>query len=165
MKYNIYKSIGFSILSGLIFVACSSNSKKSDEKMQATDTAVTVVTDTVQKMASQNKMEDPGKAVFINTCVVCHQANASGVPGNFPPLDSGSWVGREPTELIKIVLQGLKGEIEVKGEKYKNAMPPQAELTDNEIASVLSYIRSNFGNNFDSITPEMVKKVRAKIKK
>ena len=111
--------------------------------------------------SAKSETEQPGKAVYKKYCLTCHQSNGSGVPGMYPPLSKGSWVGKNPNELIAIILKGLKGEIEVKGETYKNAMPPQTKITDRELANVLTYIRTNFGNNFTPITPDMVKKVRA----
>jgi len=110
------------------------------------------------KMAAK---EHPGKAVYTKYCLVCHQANGSGVPGMFPPLSKGSWVGKDPKELVLIITKGLSGKVEVNGEIYKSAMPPQAQLTDKEIADVLSYIRSDFGNSFKPVDVELVKKVRS----
>jgi len=105
--------------------------------------------------------EHPGKAVYTKYCMVCHQAGGSGVPGMFPPLSKGSWVGKDPKELVLIITKGLSGKVEVNGEVYKSAMPAQAQLTDKEIADVLSYIRSDFGNSFKPVDIELVKKVRS----
>lgn len=105
--------------------------------------------------------EHQGKAVYTKYCLVCHQASGSGVPGMFPPLTKGSWVGKDPKELVLIITKGLSGKVEVNGEVYKSAMPPQAQLTDKEIADVLSYIRSDFGNSFKPVDAEFVKKVRS----
>jgi mono/diheme cytochrome c family protein len=103
----------------------------------------------------------PGKAVFSKYCLTCHQSDGTGVPNMHPPLTPGSWVGKDPAELIAIMMKGLSGKIEVNGEVYKNYMPSHAQLTDEELADVLSYIRSSFGNNFSAVTPEMVRKVRS----
>ena len=77
-----------------------------------------------------------------------------------PPLTQGSWISKSPDELIPLILKGLKGEIEVNGESYKSAMPPQTKITDQELALVLTYVRSNFGNHFEPVTPDRVKKVK-----
>jgi len=111
--------------------------------------------------ANMAAKEHPGKAVYTKYCLVCHQASGSGVPGMFPPLSKGSWVGKDPKELVLIITKGLSGKVEVNGEIYKSAMPPQAQLTDKEIADVLSYIRSDFGNSFKPVDVELVKKVRS----
>jgi hypothetical protein len=57
------------------------------------------------------------------------------------------------------------GPITVKGKQYNMAMPPNALMTDTEIASVLTYVRSNFGNKADAITAEMVKEQRGEVGK
>jgi mono/diheme cytochrome c family protein len=131
-------------------------------------TKVTVVgseqrTDEIKKNLPAQTVEKvhPGKEVYTKYCLTCHQADGSGVPNMHPPLTTGSWVGKEPAELIAIMMKGLTGKIEVNGEVYKNFMPSHAQLTDEEIANVLSYIRSSFGNDFTSLTPEMVKKIRS----
>lgn len=146
-----------------ILTGCNHTSKNNVTGAVSENADTTILeTKTVVQQAS---VASPGKAAFTKYCVVCHQINASGVPGTFPPLAKGSWTDKAPEELIAIVLKGLKGEITVNGETYKNEMPPQSQLTDEEVANVLSYIRSNFGNQFDSVSPEMVKKVRLTLKK
>ena len=163
MKININKTIyGILFISGGILAGCH-NTSKINATPAGTETADTTSGDTVARI-QQTTTGNPGKAVFTQYCMACHQANASGVPNTFPPLNTGSWAGKNPDELITIVLKGLKGHIDVNGESYKNVMPPQSQLTDKEVADVLSYVRSNFGNNFDSVKPEMVKQVRSKIK-
>ncbi len=107
------------------------------------------------------KKEHPGKAVYEKYCLVCHQADGSGVAGVHPPVGPGSWVGRDSKELIAIMMKGLSGKIEVNGEVYNGFMPSQAHLTDEEMADVLTYIRSSFGNNFEPVDAELVRKVRS----
>ncbi len=102
----------------------------------------------------------PGKSVYMTYCMTCHQKNGEGVPGLNPPLANTDWVNGDKTRLINIVLNGLSGEIEVNGEKYNNVMAAHSFLTDTEIANVLSYIRQDFGNSADPITPEEVAAVR-----
>ena len=78
-----------------------------------------------------------------------------------PPLGPGSWAGKNPTELITLILKGLNGEIEVNDEIYKSTMPPQLKMTDQEMADVLTYVRTSFGNKFNPVTAEMVNTVRS----
>ena len=103
----------------------------------------------------------PGKAVYNKYCMTCHQSDGTGVPNMHPPLGPGSWVGKDPQELVAIMMKGLSGKIEVNGEIYKNFMPSHAKLTDEEIANVLSYVRSSFGNNFEPVDIALVKKIRS----
>lgn len=115
----------------------------------------------LQQKTTVENANHPGWKVYKKYCQTCHQADGSGIANMHPPLTPGSWVGKDPKELIAIMMKGLSGKIEVNGGEYKNYMPSHAQLTDEEIADVLSYVRSSFGNNFDPVTPEMVKKVRS----
>ena len=102
-----------------------------------------------------------GKQVYTQVCVTCHQANGEGMRGVYPPLAGSEWVAKSNETLIKIVLHGLMGEIEVKGTKYNNVMSPWgAVLDDEEMANVLTYIRSSWGNTGGAVTAEEVKVVR-----
>jgi mono/diheme cytochrome c family protein len=94
-------------------------------------------------------------------CASCHQDNGEGVPTLHPPLTPGSWVEKEPKELVALMMKGLSGKIEVNGEIYLEFMPSQANLTDQEIADVLSYIRSSFGNNLSPVYVGLVSKIRS----
>lgn len=115
---------------------------------------------------------DGGRVYNKPTCVSCHQANGLGSPGQFPPLAGSEWVNEaEPGRVIRIVLNGLTGPLELKGQTYNGTMvpwglPPPTGLTDEEIAAVLTYVRQNkdWGNNAPAVTPERVKAVREKIK-
>ena len=99
--------------------------------------------------------------MYEQNCLICHQASGSGVPNLNPPLRGTDWVLGDKTRLINVVLQGLQGQ-EIEGDMYDNAMPAHAFLNDTQIADVLTYIRSNFGNKADAITAEEVKALRAK---
>lgn len=134
--------------------SCQNSEEKKKETLKQQDS------DSQQKTVIEN-VNHPGRSVYKKYCLTCHQADGSGVANMHPPLTPGSWVGKDPNELIAIMMKGLSGKIEVNGEEYKNFMPSHAQLTDEEIADVLSYVRSSFGNNFDPVTPEMVKKVRS----
>jgi mono/diheme cytochrome c family protein len=105
-----------------------------------------------------------GKRLFTANCVACHQATGLGVAGQFPTLVGSEWVLTEgwhgDNHLIGVLLHGLQGAIQVKGETYNGAMPPWKQLKDDQIAAILTYIRSEWGNNESPITAEQVAKVR-----
>ena len=109
-----------------------------------------------------------GKKVFTQTCVICHQATGMGVPGQFPSLVGTEWVLSQDwhgdNHLVKQVLYGMQGPITVKGQPYNNAMAAWNQLSDQQIAAVLTYIRSEWGNSASPITTEFVTKVRADTK-
>jgi mono/diheme cytochrome c family protein len=108
--------------------------------------------------------EHPVKAIYDGLCLNCHQPEGKGLPGVYPPLAESDWVRGAPDRLIKIVLHGLNGPIHVKGEEFKQLAPvpmPPMGLNDQQAADVLSYVRSNFGNNAAPVAPAEVQKVRA----
>jgi mono/diheme cytochrome c family protein len=113
--------------------------------------------------------EDPrsrGRKVFnLPSCVTCHQATGLGTPGTFPPLAGSDWVNeKEPGRIIRAVLNGLQGPITVNGQTFNNTMVAWNTLTDEQIADVISYVRSEWGNKASEVTPEQVAAVRAKLK-
>ncbi|HWU33991.1 MAG TPA: c-type cytochrome [Methylovorus sp.] len=112
--------------------------------------------------APASKAQVSGAAVFTSRCASCHQADGKGVPGAFPPLVASPYVLGEPEVLVKIVLFGLSGEIEVEGARYNGVMPAWAsQLNDEEIAAVASHVRGGLGDNKgDSVPVELVTRIR-----
>jgi mono/diheme cytochrome c family protein/glucose/arabinose dehydrogenase/lysophospholipase L1-like esterase len=109
---------------------------------------------------------DMGAEVFNREghCITCHQPDGKGLPAaQFPPLEGSEWVTGNEERLIKLTLHGLYGPIEVKGQKYPGIVPmtPFKNLSDNEIAAVLTFVRNTFSNKGPVVLPETVKKVRA----
>ena len=105
----------------------------------------------VAEVAAAPAAADPkhGEKVFLGNCAACHQATGAGLPPTFPAL-TGSKVVAGPIDAQ--ITQVLKG---------KNAMPPFAQLSDADIAAVVTYTRNNLGNKVgDAATPEQVKKLR-----
>jgi mono/diheme cytochrome c family protein len=103
-----------------------------------------------------------GAAVFAGTCAVCHQATGKGLPGAFPPLAGSSWVEGRDTTLVQIVLHGVQGTLTVNGTTYNSAMPAfGGQLSDAQIAAVLTYIRSQWGNKTPAVSPTVVSAQRA----
>jgi len=102
-----------------------------------------------------------GVAVYNRTCITCHQANGAGIPGTFPPLAKSDFL-TDKEKVITQIIKGYVGELVVNGVKYNNVMPPQ-QLTDEEIAAVLTYIYSNFGNSGEGVSADDVKAVKAKL--
>jgi mono/diheme cytochrome c family protein len=106
-----------------------------------------------------------GQVVYQKFCLTCHQADGSGVPNLNPPLIQTKWVLGSKAVLIDQVLKGSKGKVEIDGETFHNTMPPLPQLTDRQIADVLTYVRNSFGNKASRVTPAEVKTIRAKTKK
>lgn len=117
-------------------------------------------------LAAETGPADPmvlGKRVFTQNCIVCHQSTGLGIPGQFPPFVDSEWVLSKDwhgdNHLVKIVLYGMQGPVQVKGNTFNNVMPPQ-KLTDEQIAGVLTYIRNSWGNQAPPITVPFVKEIR-----
>ncbi|HEV7612678.1 MAG TPA: c-type cytochrome [Steroidobacteraceae bacterium] len=88
-----------------------------------------------------------GAEVFAARCAACHQSGGTGIPGVFPPLAGSNWVTGPHVAAIRILLHGVQGTLTVNGTAYSGAMPGFAsQLSDEEIAAVLSYVRSQWGN-------------------
>ncbi len=102
-----------------------------------------------------------GATVFAGTCAACHQASGLGSPGLFPPLAGSEYVTGDDERLVKIVLHGLGGPVTVKGATYNGAMPPWQQLSDAELAAVLTYVRSSWGNAGTPVTADEVARERA----
>lgn len=108
------------------------------------------------KSMVQDEVVD-GKAVYTKTCQACHQENGQGVPKAFPPLAKADVLNNNVEGAIDGVIHGRKGELIVNGEKYNTEMAPLGgTLNDAEIAAVLTYVYSQWGNNGSVVTPEMV---------
>ena len=111
-----------------------------------------------------------GKSIYAREgfCGTCHQPDGKGLPASgFPPLTANNWVLGNQDRLIKLVLNGMHGPIEVEGKKYPGQVPMTgfgAMLNDEEIASVVTYVRNSFGNKASAITPAKVKEVRTATK-
>ncbi len=105
-----------------------------------------------------------GQQLF-QRCATCHQAAGQGIPGTFPPLAGSEWATAPDAALpIRVVLKGLQGAVTVKGQRFNSAMPAYGTLqpmSDAEVAAVLTYVRSAWGNTAGAVTPEEVARERA----
>jgi mono/diheme cytochrome c family protein len=101
-----------------------------------------------------------GKQLYGAKCAACHQVTGLGVAGVFPPMVGAEWVLGDEKILANILLHGVNGEMVVKGVTYKGAMPAWKSLSDDELAAVLTYIRSDWGNAAAPIKAETIKNQR-----
>jgi len=98
-----------------------------------------------------------GDQVFAQNCASCHGANGQGQPGAFPPLAGNSYVTGDPKRVILTLLNGLHGAVQVKGVTYNGVMPAwKGTLTPAQIAAVITYIRSAWGNKAPAVTAAQV---------
>lgn len=117
------------------------------------------VAEEIDPVAAQLKL---GKRVYQANCQACHQATGNGVAGQYPPLVGSRWVLENDDRLSALILGGLQGPIEVKGNIYNNVMVAWGPtLSDAQIAAVATYIRQEWGNQGSPLTEEQVAAVRA----
>ncbi len=119
---------------------------------------------------TQMEWYEKGEEIYLQDgyCGTCHQENGKGLAATgYPPLAGAKWVLQSPERLVKLTLKGLYGPIRVKSVDYPGTVPMtpyEGLLDDEEIASVLTYVRNSFGNKASAIKPEFVAKVRKEVK-
>ncbi|NHE58804.1 c-type cytochrome [Cyclobacterium plantarum] len=107
-----------------------------------------------------------GGILYNTYCATCHQRNGEGDNNRFPPLAQSDRVLGEIEPLVASILNGIQGEITVRGKTYNGYMPPHANiLDDHAVASISSYIRNRWGNKASPISPSEVSKIREKVVK
>lgn len=102
-----------------------------------------------------------GLRVFQQNCFLCHQMNGQGIPGTYPPLAKSDYLMADRERAIRIVIEGLVGEIRVNNRRYAGAMQPVL-IPDDQVADVITYVRNSWGNKGDLVTAAEVKAVREK---
>ena len=101
-----------------------------------------------------------GKEVYAKVCLSCHQIDGGGVPRLNPPLIKTDYVLGNKQKLISIVLKGMNDRIPIDDEYYSNNMASHKNLSDQQIADVLTFVRNSFGNKASIVTIAEVKGVR-----
>ena len=112
-----------------------------------------------KELASLADRINSGKEKYMKTCFACHQGEGQGIPQAFPPLANSDYLNADVNRAINIVLHGKSGEITVNGDVYNSVMTAQ-NLTDQEVADVLTFIYNSWGNNKTDVTPDMVAKAK-----
>jgi len=106
--------------------------------------------DDPNKAWTEAELVAKGAAVYAANCAACHQANGKGVPGAFPALEGSKIVNGPDADQIALVLNGKTG----------TAMPSWKQLSDVDIASVITYTRNSWGNKAGDVMPAAVKSAR-----
>jgi nitrite reductase (NO-forming) len=100
-----------------------------------------------------------GERIYTANCVACHQANGEGIALAFPPLAASDYLNADQARAISAVVNGLEGAITVNGATFNGVMPA-LRLTDDDVANVLTYVYSEWGNSGAVVLPEEVEAVR-----
>ena len=118
--------------------------------------ALNLTSEQLEEARMERKLAS-GLKVYEAKCIACHQSTGLGQEGQYPPLKNSKWALGDAGIISKIVLKGLKGEIQVLGKTYGTAIPmPAQPLNDREIADVVTYVRKTWDNNASEVTKEQV---------
>ncbi len=101
-----------------------------------------------------------GRDLFAVSCAACHQLTGFGMEGLAPPLAESEWVLGSPERLTRILLHGVRGPLNVKGKVWDMEMPGLGIFDDEQLASLLTYIRREWEHGATPINAATVKKVR-----
>jgi mono/diheme cytochrome c family protein len=109
--------------------------------------------------AEEHARFDKGRVLYESTCVQCHFASGLGQTGQAPPLRGSAWVLGADARSARILLQGLRGPVELDGERWDAEMP-SVSFSDEDIAAILTYIRREWGHGADPVLPATIARVR-----
>jgi mono/diheme cytochrome c family protein len=127
--------------------------------------ATAAMLDSYQPKSGAAAAAAQGKKVYEQVCGLCHGVDGLGKPGQAPPLAGSEWViAKGHNRLAHIPLAGISGTLSVGGKDWNLAMAPMgAALSDADLAAVLTYIRSSWGNPAGEVTADDIKSVRASL--
>jgi len=105
----------------------------------------------------------PGQEPYLRYCASCHGNQGEGRGPSFPPLAGSEWMELPEEALAAIVLYGLRGEIEVAGQRYRGYMPPLSHISDTDVASIIAFIKTQWGDREVEPDVDGVARVRAEL--
>lgn len=113
---------------------------------------------------AQTALHEKGKTIYATLCAACHQPHGFGLDGLAPPLVDSEWVLGKPELPARIIMHGLAGPVKVGGRSFNLAMPPLPQLTDEDVAGVLTYIRREWEHNASPVDTKAVTAIRTQTK-
>ncbi len=118
-------------------------------------------TETVEapKAESLDDQIEMGKAIYVQNCQACHQAEGQGIPGAFPPLAKSDYLNSDVDRAVEVVVNGLEGPIKVNGESF-NSLMPNLNLNDEQVSNVVTFVLNSWGNKGGSVSPAKVAQIR-----
>jgi len=146
----------FIVLNALIYVSCNGPGGNQGKVKPAEDASETMAATSLNDITLKR-----GEEIYNKVCLACHQADGSGVPMMFPPVTQSKFINGDNEQLIRVILDGMSGPVEIKGEEYNSIMPPQKDnLDDQEVSDLIYYLRNSFSNSAGDITAEEVARIR-----
>ncbi len=132
-------------------------------KMRCFVVLVSVIFSVAADAAPSSDQLMRGEKIFLEKCALCHQPSGLGAPPVYPPLAQSDWLAADRERTIKVLCEGLSGPIVVSGQRYDNLMPAQI-LDDAQVADVLTYAATSWGNQGAIFKAEEVASARRKSK-
>jgi nitrite reductase (NO-forming) len=161
-------SLGMLIAEGSVD-SLTFSGKQNDEVYYGTDTKEELwaglqepSTNPQAPVVSNVNPADFGKTIFSQTCIACHQLDGKGIPLVFPPLAGSDFLNQNKERAIETVVFGRQGPLTVNGTNFNGVMPPPPNLNEEQIAAVLTYVYSQWGNSGQKVTADEVSKVKSK---
>lgn len=111
-----------------------------------------------EKVVVEDNQMALGEKIYMEKCIVCHQANGEGIPGAFPPLKNSDYLFADKVRAVAQVLNGSHEEMIVNGLTYNAPMTQQVN-TKEEAVAVVNYVLNAWGNDGGKVTLEEVKDV------
>lgn len=137
------------LAAGVALGACAKSNNSASEASSAPESTPP----TSAAPVASNAGASPSATTYTANCASCHQPGGKGLAGSFPPLAGNPVVTGDPKKVVHIVKYGLTGKIMVGPDTYNGMMPPWGtQLSDDQIAGVITYIRSSWGNNASAVT-------------
>ena len=139
-----------------MLAACSNSANSAasaDNDASASASAAPAAPAATSAVAQNGASANDGAGVYVTNCSSCHQTNGAGLPGAFPPLVHNAVVIGDAKNVVHIVKFGLNGKIQVGSQAYNGTMPAWGQnLSDGQIASVITFVRSSWGNHAGAVT-------------
>ncbi len=147
--------------------------KEIDENYLGDETvAKTIATSGNTPDAAPVAVKRDGKSLYATHCQMCHQPDAKGIPGVFPPLAKSDYLTKlangstaDRAKIVGIVVNGLNGKITVSGKEYNGVMTPVSGLDDTDMAALLTMVTNTWGNKAKAFTEAETKAARAEVTK
>ncbi len=151
----MYKTIA-ALLAAAALTACSGGQQSSSSSTTTTAASPAATVAAMKPAKPMKAVAANGSALYSQNCSSCHQTNGKGMPGAFPPLAGNAVVTGPAANVIHIVKNGLQGKIMVGNASFNGTMPPWKALKPEQIAAILTYVRSSWGNHASAITAAQV---------
>ena len=139
-KMKVILNNAFIILFALAIVSCGDTDTKEGD---GTDIYSGMDSKTKTRMQQYYRI---GKNLYLTHCSNCHQADGKGLGKLYPPLAKSDYLMKDPIRTACIIKNGIQGELEVNGVVYNQPMPAHDNLTNIEIAEIITYISNSWGN-------------------